>query len=104
MNSKENLLKATINRLTIRASNGLIKIITKISTIAEESPEKIKKEFEIFQEEVYEEANRLDKLSNDNEINYPEEDNLFNETSLQNKIDILRSKIAKLDQKIHTEF
>ncbi len=104
MNSNENLIKATVNRLAVRATESLEKTINKISILAKESPEKLKKEWEIFQEEVQEEADRLSQVSNDPDVDRPSDSDSFEEKSMQNKIDSIREKISRLSQKIEMKY
>ena len=52
MSSPENLLKATMNRLTARIGRKLVDTAADIAAIAKDAPERLQKEWENFQEEV----------------------------------------------------
>ncbi len=103
MSNPETLLQATLNRLAARLGQGFIDIAAGIAVKAQDAPEKLQKEWELFQEEVFAEANRLDQNpseENTEEITtskYPENENP------QDKIDLLRAKIAKLNKKIEVK-
>ncbi len=85
MSSNEILFKAAINRLTAR-------FVEKLS----EAPEALQKEWEIFQEEVIEEADRLQKESQES----PSTGTSTEPPSPKQQIDKLRSKVADLNQKL----
>ena len=97
MSSSDYLLKATMNRLRVRISKKIIDSAAKLALISQEAPEKIRKEWELFQEEVNEEADRLDdeNLHNKQE-NSSEKDTKGSEA----KIDRIRSKISRLNNSI----
>ena len=98
MSDSETLLKATLNRLTARIGRNLIDISTKIALITKDAPEKIKREWDLFQEEVITEAERLKKESgNENFESMREKSNSENEHE-QEKIDQLRAKVSRLSK------
>ena len=101
MSSSDYLLKATINRLTARLSEKIVDSVAKLTIISQEAPEKIRKEWEVFQEEVNQEADRLDNEKH-NETEKAKED-LSNEKieNSQEKIDRIRSKISVLESSLN---
>tara|TARA_B100000700_G_C14665889_1_gene678505 strand:- start:160 stop:468 length:309 start_codon:yes stop_codon:yes gene_type:complete len=99
MSSKEVLIKATINRLNARIGQKAIDIASEISSIAQNAPEEIKIEWEIFLQEVFDEAERISKeesqVDSDKANNYSPS----SESNLQKKIDLLRKKVSELSNK-----
>ena len=65
MTSYETFLQATLNRLTARLEGKIETISEKLSEITKNGPNKFKQEWELFQEEVTEEANRIEELKSD---------------------------------------
>ncbi len=65
MSSSENLLKATLNRLSIRIGKQIFNAASDIAEIAQDAPERIKDEWEVLKEEIVNEARRLDQEENE---------------------------------------
>ena len=101
MSSSDYLLKATINRLTARLSQKIVDSVANLALISQEAPEKIRKEWELFQEEVNEEADRLDNEKYNDKGK--EKEDLSNEKieTSQETIDRLRSKISALESSLN---
>ena len=93
MSSSDHLLKATLNRLSAKIEEKLTYLTTKLTTLSKEAPEKLKKEWELFKEEVKEEADWLDQQSDENS-SYKESNN----DDPQETIDRIRLKIADFDK------
>tara|TARA_Y100001968_G_C19216576_1_gene647503 strand:+ start:357 stop:674 length:318 start_codon:yes stop_codon:yes gene_type:complete len=104
MSSTENLLKATINKLSSRIGGIIVDLTSEIALLKKEIPEKLRDEWELFQKEVYEEAETLEKKTqeNKNSDNVGSEDDLINK-SAQKQIDGLRAKISDLNNYIESE-
>ncbi len=106
MSSTENLLKATLNRLAARLGNGALDTAAEIAVMAKDAPEKFRKEWDLFQAEVFAELNRLNEESSakQEEVYSYGEINSTKQTSKKNtpqeKIDYLRSKVADLTKRI----
>ena len=96
MVSSEKLLQATLNRLSMRLGKKLIVSINELTEVIKTAPEKVRNEWEIFQEEVFEEAERLEKDSTQ-EASGTKDSEL---TTTQKKIEQIRQKIEKLSNKI----
>jgi len=98
MSSTETLLKATINRLSARLGGKVVNSFSDILLIAKNTQEKLKTEWDIFQEEVFNEVERLDnEAAQEDSINYQSENNTIK------KVDQLRSKISNLNKKINSQ-
>ena len=103
MSSTEKLLQATLNRLGARISKKLFQSAMELSVIAQEAPEKLRKEWEIFQEEVIAEASQLDNQSDyegESNSQYQDQDQSYEIKQPQQKIDQIRAKVAELSRKL----
>ena len=102
MSSTEKLLQATLNRLGARISKKLFQSAMELSVIAQEAPEKLRKEWEIFQEEVMAEASQLDNQSDEEEESNSQQnqDQSYEIEQPQKKIDQIRAKVAELSRKL----
>ena len=101
MSSTDKLLKATLNRLRARIGQNLINSAVELAVIAKEAPEKLQKEWELFQEEVIEEANQLGKESKEEEVsesNFKSQNHGIEKS--QQKIDEIRAKVADLSERV----
>ena len=97
MTTSENFLRAALNSLKARIRKTIVYSAYETASFMKEAPELIKKEWNQFKEEISTEAERLENFNNEEasleNIDSKPEDNL----SLQNKIDNIRKKIAKLN-------
>ena len=98
MSSPETLLQATINRLAARFSQNITKSLAYFSAIARETPEKFQRSWEEFQKEVYEEADRLSNTQpyQESEVDYQNDPS--SNSKAQEKIDLIRAKVAELNR------
>jgi len=105
MSSTEKLLQATLNRLRVRISQNFINAAVELAVIAKEAPEKLQKEWELFQEEVINEANKLENECAEENIKKSdgEEANLRIENP-KYKIAQLRKKVAELSEKLEAKY
>ena len=103
MSASENLLKATLNRLGVRIGEKLIKSAAELAVMAQDAPEKIRTEWELFQEEVIEEASRLDQETNDESSDRKQTPKNSNLEKPQEKIDRIRAKAAELNRKLEAK-
>ena len=101
MTTSDTLLKAAINRLTVRLGKKLIDTATEISILAKEAPDKLKKEWDLLQDEILEEAERL---NNESKEQKPDSDFTKSDDSQIpiEKIDQLRAKVATLNKKLES--
>ncbi len=100
MTTSETLLKAVFNRLKIRIDKNVTSSVSEASDFLKVAPGRIKKEWDLFKEEIIEEADRI----NDRQS---EEKNIRADTlpkkppnTLQNKINKIRKEIGKLSIQI----
>ena len=101
MSSTETLLQATINRISVRLKRKLIHAISKFSIFAKDAPERIKEEWDIFQEEVIIEAERLE--TQEDSVQYEDDQEVDSQKcateKTSQKIGRLRDKVAKLNRR-----
>tara|TARA_Y100001001_G_C7766565_1_gene223703 strand:+ start:196 stop:507 length:312 start_codon:yes stop_codon:yes gene_type:complete len=99
LSDSEILLKAAINRISARITEKLINSAQEFTEIAEELPQKLQNEWDIFKEEVIEESECLEKKTNESKEKTSEEQ-LSKEDSIQIQIDNLRSKVIDINKDI----
>ncbi len=104
MGSNDKLLQATLNRLGARIGQRLINSAVELAVIAQEAPEKFRKEWELFQEEVIAEANQLENESIEENFSDSKQESENDETEKpQQKIDQIRAKVADLSGKLEAK-
>ncbi len=100
MSSPEKLLEATLNRLGIRIEQSLTKSAEKLSEIAKDAPKKLQEEWELFQEEVIAEVNRLEKESKEESSSPDQESNFSAIKDPKEKIKYVRKKLSEISRKL----
>ena len=101
MVSSEKLLQATLNRLSTRIGLKLIASANEMAEAIKTAPEKVRTEWELFQEEVFDEAERLQNESNAETSNPNKKEAQHSERdTLQGKIDLIRAKVEELSNKL----
>lgn len=102
MSSPDSLLRATLNRLAARLSHGLADVAVGLAALAQDAPERLSNEWDLFQQEVIAEADRLEQ-----EIDQAEEvkasSSVQASESAQAQIDRLRAKVADLNRKVEVK-
>ena len=101
MVGSEKLLQATLNRLSTRIGEKLINSVNNLETLIKTTPEKLRDEWELFQQEVFEEAERLEKKSNieTSETNKQSAKDSALDTPRE-KINQIRTKIVEISNKL----
>ena len=99
MNDSEILLKAAINRIAARITEKVINSVQEFTEIAEDLPQKLQNEWSSFKEEVIEESERLEKISNTSKEKKSKEQ-LSKEDLIQIQIDNLRAKVININKDI----
>ena len=100
MPSPDALFKATVSRLTARLGHGLAEAAAEVAVLAQDAPERLRREWDLFQEEVQAEAERLERDgqppdSRGSDAPASSLDPLETSTP-QEQIDRLRAKVADL--------
>lgn len=104
MPSPDALLKATVSRLAARLGHGLAEAAAEVAVLAQDAPERLKREWDLFQEEVQAEAERLER---DGDAPHPSAPDVTSSSSSappsaspQEQIDRLRAKVADLNSRV----
>ncbi len=103
MSSTEKLFEATLNRLGVRIEKSLINSAAKISEIAKVAPKKLQEQWELFQEEVIEEANRLEKESEGEKTSTTKEAQDSKIQDPYSKVKHIRAKVTELNEKLEAK-
>ena len=100
MGSPDALIRAAVHRIGARVGHGLADTAAELAVFAKDAPERLRQEWELFQEEVREEAERLERgdsspvASDAVSVQGPTTE------SPQQVIDRLRASVADLSQRI----
>ena len=97
MQTSDVLLRAIINRLTARLGQGLTDTAAGLAVIVQDTPERLRRELELFQEEVAAETERLQQNSKDG-TPAPEPPPRTSTADLQNQVDQIRAGVAELSR------
>ena len=100
MGSPDALIRAAVHRIGARVGHGLADTAAELAVLAKDAPERLRQEWELFQEEVREEAERFERgdsspvASDAVSVQGPTTE------SPQLVIDRLRASVADLSQRI----
>ena len=100
MTPPDALLRATINRLVARVGEGLADAAAGMAVVVQDAPERIRQEWDLFQEEVRAEAERLHQEGDSAESRSTQLPTDASDASLQDRIDRLRAQVADLDNRL----
>ena len=102
MTTSENFLRAAFNSIKARIKKTIIYSTHETASFMKEAPEIIKKEWNIFKEEVFTEAERLED-THSQEVSMKNEDidlKAKEDIQTKNNIDKIRKKISKLNNQL----
>ena len=101
MGSADALIRATINRIGARVGHGLADAAAELAVLAQDAPVRLRQEWDLFQDEVRAEAERLER-SDGNPISRENSSDAADPTecSPQEMIDRLRASVADLSKRI----
>ena len=100
MSSPDSLLRATLNRLGARLGHGLADAAAGLALLAQDAPERFSKEWDLFQQEVIAEADRLEQESGKVSETKATSSPVSNHDQAQDQIDRLRAKVASLKRQV----
>jgi len=101
MTNSDYLLKAAIKKVTEKLNEILVDKIEEATNIAQDAPEILKKEFDIFKESVIEEATRMENAENIQENEYT---NTYQNSKIKkalNEIEDISTQIDLFNKKIN---
>ena len=96
MTNSDYLLKAAIKKVTEKLNEIVVEKIEEASNIAQDAPEKIKKEFDTLKEAIIEEASRMEKEVNQSRNTNTSESN--QDPKLSEVLDEIENIKRKIDQ------
>ena len=99
MTHPDALLRAAMNRLIARVGEGVADAAAGVAVAVQDAPERIRQEWDLFQEEVKAEAERLQHEEQPRSASAAERSGTEHE-SLQQRIDRLRSQVADLSTRL----
>ena len=89
-----------MNRLAARLGHGLADAAAGLALLAQDAPERFSKEWDLFQQEVIAEADRLEQESGEVSETKATSSPVSNQGQAQDQIDRLRAKVADLNRQI----
>ncbi len=97
MTSRDALLRAAMHRVLARMGHGVADAAAGFAVLVQDAPDRVRQEWDLFQEEVKAEAERLDRENGGRGVDAQSSPgSSVDEESLQTKIDQLRSRVAEL--------
>ena len=104
MTNSDYLLKAAIKKVTEKLNEIVVEKIEEASNIAQDVPEKIKKEFDTLKEAIIEEASRMEyEVSKNKNTNTSETNKDPNLSEVLKEIDEIKGKIDHFDRKMNNK-
>ena len=100
MGSPDALIRAAVHRIGARVGHGLADTAAELAVLAKDAPERLRQEWELFQEEVREEAGRLERGDSSPKTSDADAMQGPITQSPQQVIDRLRASVADLSQRI----
>ena len=101
MGSPDALIRATVNRLSARLGHGLADAAAELAVLAQDAPERLRQEWDLFQEEVQAEAERIEygeTITADGDVAASTE-----QLSSQERIDLLRATVAEISRSLEVQ-
>jgi uncharacterized protein YceH (UPF0502 family) len=94
MSAPQSLAQAALQRLGARLGSGLVDAAANLALLAQDAPERLRQEFQLFWDEVEAEAARIER---DEE---PEVAITAPSTDIQDQIDALRARVAAMASRL----
>jgi len=99
MTPPDALLRAAMNRLIARVGEGVADAAAGVAVAVQDAPERLRQEWDLFQEEVKAEAERLQHEQQPRSASEADRSGTEHE-SLQQRIDRLRAQVADLSTRL----
>jgi uncharacterized protein YceH (UPF0502 family) len=99
MSAPQSLLQAALQRLGARVGSGLVDAAANLALIAQDAPERLRQELQLFWDEVEAEAERIER----GEVGVPDSSHApAADPALdpQDQIDALRAKVAAMARRL----
>ena len=106
MSTPQTLVQATLNRLSARLGSGLADAAAGLAVLAQDAPERLRQEWDLFREEVELEAQRLERP--EDPAAAPAEQARAHAAPVppvdaQEQIDQLRAQVARLARQLEDQ-
>ena len=95
MSTPEILVQAALNRLAARLGSSAMDVAAQFSVMAQDAPQKLQQELELFWEEVQQEAERIEQPPTGSS-----EVTLAGPENLQEQLDSLRAQVANFSRRL----
>ena len=99
MGSSEALIRATVNRISARLGHGFADAAAELAVLAQDAPQRLRQEWDLFQDEVLAEAERIE-LGDQAVVSTDGEPSAEQSETPQAVIDRLRATVADLSQAV----
>ena len=99
MGSSEALIRATVNRIGARLGHGFADAAAELAVLAQDAPQRLRQEWDLFQDEVRAEAERIER-GDQVTVNPDGQSSSEPSNNPQEVIDRLRATVADLSQAI----
>ena len=103
MTAPQTLLQAAASRLAARLGSGLADTAAELAVAAQEAPDRFRREWSLFWEEVEQEAARIEAGAGRDTPEHPAEDAGGGSLATQERIDTLRARVAELSRRLEQE-
>lgn len=101
MSRPEMLLQAALNRLAARAGDQALEAAAQLSLLAQEAPQRVQQELQLFWDEVQQEAQRLERDQQPGAA--PPAGASDGDADPQRQIDGLRRQVAELTRRLEEQ-
>jgi hypothetical protein len=99
MGSSEALIRATVNRISARLGHGFADAAAELAVLAQDAPQRLRQEWDLFQDEVLAEAERIER-GDQSVVSTDGEPSAEQPETPQAVIDRLRATVADLSQAV----
>jgi uncharacterized protein YceH (UPF0502 family) len=106
MTQPQTLLQAALNRLSARLGSGLADAAAELAVLAQDAPERLRQEWDLFREEVELEAERLERgeaVDPDDGVDLQATTPPASNGDPQQQIDALRAQVARLARRLEDQ-
>ncbi len=103
MTAPQTLLQAAASRLAARLGSGLADTAAELAVAAQEAPERFRREWSLFWEEVEQEAARIEGGAGREAAASPAGEAEGGSLATQDRIDALRARVAELSRRLEQE-
>ena len=103
MSTPQTLVQATLNRLSARLGSGMADAAAGLAVLAQDAPERLRQEWDLFREEVEMEAQRLARPDHNDATPDAVASPPAAPVDPQDQIDQLRAQVARLAQQLEDQ-